>query len=189
MEPVRPLSRADRPLLNQVSRAIVDRRMDRLRLLASGSINASAFPTGILEGDTFELLFVDGSVLRIRWAMAGRDEGIAVTLASLPLEADRLASVNLSQVSPWSGLIGHVVTQVRVAWQQLAPDGLELLWAISLRSSGGLDACIALGEIVEQSVDYIPDSLVAICSAKVAHDYHNPASRTTAWGEPLSTDF
>jgi hypothetical protein len=136
----------------------------------------------IHEVDTVELEFDTGCVVRIRWAMAGADEGLDVELDPDPPNGSGLQVIDVGGTASWAALLGQPVTHVRSAWHVLSDAGTTLLWAISIRTEGGGEASIALGEVLDGAPVYLPDSLVVLFSSAEAEAYRQPASTTSAWG-------
>lgn len=184
---VEPLSISERATLERAQSAIVGQSITSVRywVLPPAPLPADLEVDRIHEVDSVELGFGAGSLVRIRWAMAGADEGITFDVGPEPLEDGGLVVVDVSRTGRWGGLLGQPVTQLRAAWQVPSENSPEMLWAVSFRTAGGGEVSIALGEVRDGTPTYLPDSMVVIFSSAKAGAYQPIASTTSAWGEVL----
>lgn len=180
-----PLSVGDWSDLELVWAAVVGHSLSRVSywVLPPAPQLADLDSSGLHEVDSVELAFDSGQVVRIRWAMAGSDEGIALEVDPDPLVAGGLETVDVGRSSRWSAMLAHPVTQMRGAWHVSTENGKELLWAVSFRNTSGGELTVALGEVQNGAATYLPDSLVVLFSSEMAGEYEPLASRTSAWGE------
>ena len=182
-----PLSVRERSGLERVRNAVVGRSMSRVCywVLQPAPPLADLDVDRVHEVDSIEIGLDSGEVVRIRWAMAGSDEGLALEVDPDPLEAPGLEMIEVGTSSRWSAMLGHPVTQMRGAWHVSTENGEELLWAVSFRDAAGGELTVALGEVQDGVASYLPDSLVVLFSSAEAGEYEPLASRTSAWGEVI----
>lgn len=82
----------------------------------------------------------------------------------------------------WSAFLGAKL--VAASWaQQLTAGGLQP-WAITLAFADVGELVVALGEVVDGSLSYLPDSLIITSSRHAALSYHPRAALTPAWTAP-----
>lgn len=79
----------------------------------------------------------------------------------------------------WGTFLGAKL--VGTSWaQQETGDGLQP-WAVTLAFAGAGELVVALGEVVDGSPSYIPDSLIVTASRDAALSYRPPATLAPAW--------
>ncbi|WP_253890908.1 hypothetical protein [Actinokineospora diospyrosa] len=133
-------------------------------------------------------LLVGGDVLEVRWEMRGLNEWLGVGLfiaGDLPA-SDPDDFVDVSGLPEWHPLLG--VPIVGAARSSHVPnEGCpDEVWALRLDFSSGASAVLALGEMVDGHLGYLPDSLVAIFDEAEARNYRLPSSRQSAWCESVA---
>lgn len=131
-----------------------------------------------------ELVTSSGSVLAFSWAMRGIDEGLAIELRKSverpAVDAD-LARIDVSPLPEWRNVLGRSVEGTAVGWHVPNEGSASMPWSFRL-DFGAANVVIALGEVVDWEVDYLPDSLVVIFDESVARSYCVTSESGSAWG-------
>lgn len=115
------------------------------------------------------LLSFEGRRVRIDWAQDKFDEGLSIQFdVGAPSEwSDR--SVGASQY--WEPQIDRSLSAVSVAWHRQASEAEEVVLGLVLGFEGGGHVAIALGEIQDHAIVYLPEELVVIFDAGMARSY------------------
>lgn len=121
-------------------------------------------------------LTFDGLRVQLRWDLRPPIERLVMVTGAQPL-GPLTRRIDVSK--RWEALLGSRL--VGVSWaEQETPDGFQP-WAVTLAFSGGGELVVALGELIEGTPTYIPDSLIVTSSREDAIAYRPPASPTPAW--------
>ena len=114
-----------------------------------------------------------------------------------PIERLVMVSDEHSQAGPlvrrvdvsgrWGAFLGAQL--IAASWaEQETSDGLQP-WALTLAFAEVGELVVALGEVVEGSPSYLPDSLIVTASRDVALSYRPSSALTPAWtASPGTTD-
>jgi hypothetical protein len=123
----------------------------------------------IHEVDLSVVLDFDGIQLRVDWAQSGSDEGLALQFNSdVPSEW----VWNEVRTEPgWASIIGSELIAIDLFWHHAESVASKTVLGIRFRLSSGRSVTIALGEIYEDQLSYIPDNLVVAFADSVATTY------------------
>ncbi|MFD7158498.1 hypothetical protein ACFV9C_28140 [Kribbella sp. NPDC059898] len=123
------------------------------------------------------ILEFDGISLLLRWDLNPPTEQLVMDLddGSPPGPLVRRTDVSVR----WNGFLGAEL--VAASWaQHETGDGLQP-WAVTLTFADVGELVVALGEVVDGALAYIPDSLIVTASRDAARSYRPPAALTSAW--------
>ena len=128
------------------------------------------------------LLGVEEFQVMLRWELRPPVERLAA------FDGRRLAPAPLARrfdvSARWAAFIGARISDV--SWsEQLTEGGLQP-WAVTLAFAEAGELVVALGEVVDGHLSYIPDAMVVTARREVASAYRPPASRTPAWTSTLA---
>lgn len=137
--------------------------------------------TDVHEVIAVDLALSNGMLLRITWAQLGEREGLFLEMDPVGAPGLVAARVTASEMPPWVDLIGEELIEIRMASQQAA-DG-KLLWSLGADFAGGKSVTVALGEVTESGVAYVPDSLVVLHGEEAPSEYRVQSATTSAFGE------
>lgn len=134
-----------------------------------------------------ELVMADGSALSVQWEMHGEDEFLSIvpTLISESRPRGLIDAFSATEVPEWIGILERTITGIGVAWQMPNAGRPASVWAIRIDLDGGRSFVIALGEIREGILAYLPDSVVVLFDREDAEAYRINGSDTSAWGETI----
>lgn len=122
------------------------------------------------------LEFDETSVL-LRWDLRPPTEQLVLLSGEGSVPGPLVRRVDVSE--RWGAFLGAKL--VAASWaQQETGDGLQP-WAVTLAFADVGELVVALGEVVDGSLSYIPDSLIMTGSRDVALSYQPPAALTPAW--------
>lgn len=122
------------------------------------------------------LEFDETSVL-LRWDLRPPSEQLLFLSSEGVTPGPLVRRVDVSQ--RWGAFLGARL--VAASWaQQETGDGLQP-WAVTLAFADAGELVLALGEVVDGSLSYIPDSLIVTASRDAALSYQPPAALTPAW--------
>jgi hypothetical protein len=128
----------------------------------------------------------EASANELKWIMEGEREGLAVVFDQTPedLSRDRTKSMPVPDETRWRKAYGAAVMAVGVSWHRPTAD-VEAIWAVRLEFSSGQSIVVALGELRDGTLRYIPDQLVVIFDAAIARSYVLEAGGEPAWGQNI----
>jgi len=128
----------------------------------------------------------EASDTELKWMMEGELEGVGVVFDQTPadLSKDRTKSAPVPDETRWRRAFGAVVVAVGVSWHRPAAD-LAAIWAVRLEFSSGQSIVVALGELRDGTLQYIPDQLVVMFDAAIARSYVIEAGGEPAWGHNI----
>lgn len=187
--PPRTLNAVDDSRLLRLAQTLVDSRVDLVRyILPAGAAWADGDRNGRQIHDVdlgVELLMRSGSTLRISWATPGSDEGLAIDMFDTPSPpADRtIDCLDVTNRDEWRRYVDRPIEAVAVAFYSYDGISDDRPWSIRLGFASDRNVVIALGEVIDDAVSYIPDNLVVIFDEVHAHAYRVVDSRSSSWGE------
>ncbi|WP_152471615.1 hypothetical protein [Nocardiopsis gilva] len=155
-------------------------------------LEGEGWPCGHEHGGLFHevdvaicLVFSSGKTLYFTWVVDGLNEALALNLRDdFPSVQQRSDDyINVTEAFGWRGFIGRSVNQSSVARHVPNEGCSEVPWAVRLGFAGGKSVVIALGEIVEGRISYIPDALLVIFDMDAARGYRVPSSVCSAYGD------
>lgn len=134
-----------------------------------------------------ELLTESGIRLELSWSTPGVGEGLVIAFGAVMdcSEGQRLSSVDVSRDDQWSAILGYSVESVAIAFCFHDFTSSMRPWSFRLGLSGSSSVTIALGEIREGRLQYMPDNIVVIFDEATAQLYVVPNSPESAWGEVI----
>ena len=136
-------------------------------------------PRDVDQVSTAVLLHFDGgSSIRFRWALRPGVERLSIDgwMPGDPTVETRVEDVT----DRWPGFFGKALRRLDFALQDVG-SGPEP-YACRLHFESELSLVIALGELNEGSITYIPDSLIVTSSPDRAASYRPPAAWDNTWG-------
>jgi hypothetical protein len=149
------------------------------------------WPDGLADGPVHEvthgveLVVADGAVLSLMWQMDGCDEFLSVVAAaadSRPEAAGYLIdAIDVSGDPQWALRLGRDISTVRAALHTPAGTAREAIWAVRFALDGAPGFTVALGEVRDGLVRYIPDSVLVMFDEDGANEYLSPPGGTPAW--------
>ena len=137
----------------------------------------------VCEATAVDLVFENGLNLRVTWVISGELEGLSV---GVPPEAGGYASfrVDASESASWNDIVGHEIDSVRLAWHRPdpRPGTPECLWSIGIDVAPNQSVTIALGEVTESVLRYVPDSVIVMPAKSIPAKYEIATSLSSSWG-------
>jgi hypothetical protein len=141
--------------------------------------------TGFHEVEQAVVISAESATVVLEWRINNYDEFLGVTGSlSDAMTASIIDMHNVSDLQPWSSLVGTVVTGFGVATQS-SEEGQELPWSIRIDFASKASVVVALGEAQGKIPSYQPDSLVVIFDPEVARLYEVVGASESAWGRKL----
>ena len=182
------LHRSDDPRLSAISAALVGERLVAARYAVPAGVSWEGYGglEHVHEVDMgVELVTESGLVLGLSWSTPGREEGLSLALdrAGECPSNELIDLVDVSGQSEWSRVLGRLVEVVGVSFHVHADDSSIRPWAFRIGASGGTSVTVALGEVSDNVLRYMPDNIVVIFDEAVAREYQIPSSSQAAWGE------
>lgn len=182
------LHQIDDPRLNELAAALVGERLSSVRYVApagAGWENYSDLEHVHEVEMGVELLMDSGLLLELSWSTPGLKEGLSLTLGPVGQHAanELVSVIDVSDHVAWSGVVGHLVEAVAVSFRSHSDDSSTRPWSFRVGTSGGPGVTVALGEVRERALHYMPDNIVVIFDETRARAYQIPGSFQPAWGE------
>lgn len=184
--------------------SIADPRLRQLRkALIGNEIVAVAYvmPTGAIwphghrsdahlhEVDMgVDLSLGSGSTLRLLWATPGSDEGLAIELldSQAMTKDDHIDRLNVTSREEWVDITHHPIKSIGIAFYSYDGSAEDRPWSVRLEFANGTSVVIALGEVADDRLSYMPDSIAVIFDEDMARAYEVAEARSSAWGEMLN---
>jgi hypothetical protein len=135
-----------------------------------------------------DLSLGNGTTLRLLWATPGSDEGLAIELldSQTVTKDDLIDSVNVASRGEWADITHHPIKSVGIAFYSYDGSAEDRPWSFRLEFANGMSVVFALGEVADDQLSYMPDSLVVIFDEAMARAYEVAEARSSAWGEMLN---
>lgn len=124
-----------------------------------------------------------GGVARFRWELREGSESLTTRgwVAGDPVAETQLVDVT----NRWTDIVGDTLQRYNFALHDVG-NGPEP-WACRLQLGSGRGLAIALGELSERRITYVPDCLIVTSSGELASRYRPPVAWDSAWGATYST--
>lgn len=135
-----------------------------------------------------ELIMSSGRRLICAWLVEGGLEGLFIGPSDkwkAPRGATRRYDASL--VSSWPSRRGHRIKAVACGWEETSEEGFNSLWTLRLVLEDCDDVIIALGEFVENRIEYISDSILVLFDESEARAYTPSGAFDSAWGGIVAT--
>lgn len=120
-------------------------------------------------------------ITSITWAMAGELEGLAI-LKGESYSGIGTEVLDAADREAWREHVGKKITAVAASWQISCEKCEESLWSVRF-SFGAGSIVIALGSAPD--LDYMPNELVVVFDASLAHSYKPRHVSDNSWGSPV----
>jgi hypothetical protein len=162
--------------------AIVQRQIlgSRLRAVKYDLLEWEGLPDPTSSVDAIAMaviLQLDEMSVLLRWDLHPPTERLVIVSGEHSQLAPLVRRVDVSE--RWGAFLGAKV--VAASWaQQETGDGLQP-WAVTFSFADVGELVVALGEVVDGSPSYIPDSLIMTASQDAALSYRPLAALTPAW--------
>lgn len=184
--------------------SIADPRLQQLRNALIGSevvAVAYAMSTGAIwphghRNDAYvhevdlgvDLSLGSGSTLRLLWATPGSDDGLAIELldSQAVTKDDPIDRLNVTSRGEWADVAHHPIRSIGITFYSYDGSAEDRPWSFRLEFVNGTSVVIALGEVVDGRLSYMPDSIAVIFDADMARTYEVAEARSSAWGEMLN---
>lgn len=143
-------------------------------------------PYRVHEVDMEIVLRFENSVdLVITWAMEGPIQGLDVErlAGATGWATPRVSRDNVTDMPEWKPLTGRRVEEVGVAWHESEEGPEETLWSLRLSFGEAGSVVVALGQVREGRVRYMPDEFIVIFDEDLARSYFSPLGSSAAFGE------
>ncbi len=121
--------------------------------------------------------FADGSSRRFTWS--AKDIRVEALREGEQQQGDPVSGQSIDVSTRWQHLLGQCIVAESES-RQFTPSG-EAVWARNFHFDSGARIVIALGELIDGRVSYIPDSLVVTDSPTAAYAYRPSAASSPAW--------
>lgn len=180
----------DEQFINGLMHGVIGREIRGVEYLYPGGIQGIAVDHGgrVHEVDHgVRLLMSDGDVVTLMWQLDGICAALGVVAGSGHDAGltELVESYDVSTIPMWATLLGRPVTDVGVAWHSSDFGCPATPWAFRFGVGGRRRFVVALAEVRDGRLSYIPDNIVVIFDDDLAHSYRCVGSATSSWGVDL----
>lgn len=184
------LHRSSDPRLSALSTALIGERLvsAQYAVPASAGWKNHSDLDHVHEVDMgVNLVTKSGLTLELSWSTPGREEGLALALDRTGecTSNELIDLVDVGGKLEWSGIIGHSIKSVGISFYVHADDSSVRPWSFRIEVSDAPSVTIALGEVSDNTLHYMPDNLLVIFDETIAQWYLIPDSPQSAWGETI----
>lgn len=177
------------PTLDAVLNSVRNARLLGVRyVLLPGSADVDYGPSDVADEVEHAVeLQLDGATITLAWQMKSESEclGTSISVAD-DLAGEHVSIVDVSSHSRWISYIGKRVADLRTSWHASAFTDHECPWAATFVFEDGASFTVSLGELVDGSPTYLPDSLVVLFGREAAERY-KVGDAGSSWGNRLRT--
>jgi hypothetical protein len=135
-------------------------------------------PTSIVDAvPKAVILTFEGLTVLLRWDLRPPTEQLVLLKDGRSIAGRLTQRVDVSR--RWGAFLNAKLVAASWASQETG-DGIQP-WAVTLAFAGAGELVVALGEVVNGCLSYIPDSLIVTASRDVGLSYRPPAALAPAW--------